>query len=431
MKFDDLEEEGEAVGWMSDRSACNQCEPSNAILADPLQAIQLVGRVVGQSGKKGRVVDGASVRELRKNWLAYLRNLEPIKIPDHIDFVRRAMALCDKMADRSLVSLLQGKTILGIGGQFSAGKSAFVNAVVGLKNLLPVEQNPTTSIPTFVTKGKQPQYLLTAMKGKVSQEISPVELEALSHAFYEKYKISFSAFVDSCIISSPDFKISPKIVLLDTPGFSKPDDLARTFTLSDRERALEQLKRADRLIWLIHQENGGIRAEDLEFIKDINPTQRILIVVTHADVVSESNMDAIIEKIKEMTVTLPGGVYGVTAYSAPLAREYRGKHVIADFLKDVASTDDRRGDIVHQFAQLEKQIAEKVEAVGAEMDVRIRELKKYIAKTTEIFAMQSLAILMEHAVTRQKRVRQALKAREVVEMERRALLKQILEGVEG
>lgn len=427
MRFDDIDDD-EAEGRFSRKKLRDALEPSNPILANPTQAIELVGRVIGQIRQTEDGGQTVTVWNLRKHWLKYFRGLEEIEIPGHIDFCRTAMQLCDKMADRSLVSLLHGKTILGIGGQFSAGKSAFINAVLGLNGLLPEEQSPTTSIPTFVTKGGKTEYLLTAMRGRVTREISATELNALSHAFYDRYKISFSAFVDSCIISSPDFQISPKIVLLDTPGYSKPDDLERTFTLSDRERALEQLKRADRLIWLIQQENGTISAEDLRFITDVNPSQPILIVVTHADQVGDANMEEIIKNVKEMSVAIPGGVYGVTGYSSPLAKEYKDGHLIAEFLNDVAKTDNRKGDIVHQFDLLEQQILNAARCVEEELASRVSELKKYIANTTEVLAMRSLSILMGQATKRLKLVRMAIKQQPEVESERRALVKAILAG---
>ena len=428
MRFDDIDDDGELEGRFSRGKVKDVLKPSNPILANPSQAIELVGRVIGQTRQHDDGEQTVTVWDLRKHWLNYLRNLEEIEIPGHIDFCRTAMQLCDKMADRSLVSLLHGKTILGIGGQFSAGKSAFINAVVGLNGLLPEEQSPTTSIPTFVTKGANTEYLLTSMKGRVTREISATELNALSHAFYERYKISFSAFVDSCIISSPDFQISSKIVLLDTPGYSKPDDLERTFTLSDRERALEQLKRADRLIWLIQQENGTISAEDLKFINDVNPSQPILIVVTHADQVGDANMEGIIKNVKEMSVGIPGGVYGVTGYSSPLAKEYKDGHLIADFLKDVTKTDNRKGDIVHQFDLLEQQILNAAVGVEAELASRVSELKKYIANTTEVLAMRSLSILMEQATKRLKLARMAIKRQGDGSAERKLLVQKILAG---
>lgn len=47
---------------------------------------------------------------------------------------------------------LAAKVIVGVGGAFSAGKSSFLNSVLGRK-ILSVEIDPTTSIPTYLMYG--------------------------------------------------------------------------------------------------------------------------------------------------------------------------------------------------------------------------------------------------------------------------------------
>lgn len=430
MRFDDIEEESESRFSKKKLRGVDDI-PENPILTDPLRAMDLVGRVVGQAyaPKDGTPRTGAEVRDLRISWLRFLRSLEPLELPGQLGYYRRAMTFCDRMNDRAFASVIRGKTILGVGGQFSAGKSAFINAVMGLGRLLPENQSPTTSIPTYVTCGEKTEYVLTSMGGRVCHSISAEELNALSHTFHDKYKIGFSAFIDSCIISSPDFAVSPKIVLLDTPGYSKPDDLERTFTLSDRERALEQLKKADRLIWLIQQENGTISAEDLKFLDDINPDQPVLIVITHADQKGKTEMDGIIESVKSMTSSLPGGVYGVTGYSSPLASEYDGGHLIKDFLNDVARTDNRKNDIVYQFEILEVEISKALMLLDSDLAERVRELKRHIASTTEILAIRSLSLLLRQSMTKQKLVRMAIKNLPDERGKRQALVNGILCGL--
>src|SRR5690606_40573590 len=49
---------------------------------------------------------------------------------------------------------LADKVIVGIGGAFSAGKSSFLNGILGQK-VLSVEIDPTTSIHTYLIHGEQ------------------------------------------------------------------------------------------------------------------------------------------------------------------------------------------------------------------------------------------------------------------------------------
>lgn len=54
----------------------------------------------------------------------------------------------------SYPSLFQ-KNMVAVGGGFSAGKSTFLNNLLGLKLKLPEDMNPTTAIPTYCLKGKK------------------------------------------------------------------------------------------------------------------------------------------------------------------------------------------------------------------------------------------------------------------------------------
>ena len=52
---------------------------------------------------------------------------------------------------------------------------------------------------------------------------------------------------------------------LDTPGYSKAD--AEHHHHSDEKLAINQLSKADYLIWLVNAKNGTIRDEDLQFLQ--------------------------------------------------------------------------------------------------------------------------------------------------------------------
>ena len=69
-------------------------------------------------------------------------------------------------------------------------------------------------------------------------------------------------FVDSIIAESVNYSLSENIALLDTPGYTKYDDESDSkLVISDRQKAYEQLKASDYLIWLVDIENGGLTEE--------------------------------------------------------------------------------------------------------------------------------------------------------------------------
>ena len=387
--------------------------PVNEYLEDPLKAVGLLSRVVGQIRDRSSKTSvgkrhSPPFYDLRRAWLDFLRCLEPIELKGHLDFYRRAMSCCDRIKDQTLASVIGGKIVLGVGGRFSAGKSAFINSVVGLGSLLPEKGRPTTSIPTYITKSKVKRYVLTSMNGRIRHEINAAELQALSHEFDDRYHIGFSSFIDSCVISTPDFKISPRIVLLDTPGYSKPEDAERGYSLSDKEMALKLLRRADRLIWLIQQDNGTISEDDLRFLDDVEHELPVLIVVTHADQIGKTSMRKIIGSVAEMTKGLRGGVFGITGYSSPDGREFDGGHLIRDFLKDVASCKTSKNDVTGQLVALEDDIENALLLVEKDLRSRVADLKKHIAGTKKVNAMRSLAMLMAMSTAKRKNVKAVL-----------------------
>ena len=51
-------------------------------------------------------------------------------------------------------------------------------------------------------------------------------------------------------------------------------------TLSDRQRAFEQLRASDYLIWLVDIDNGGLTQDDLDFLASLHFQTKVLVVFT-------------------------------------------------------------------------------------------------------------------------------------------------------
>ena len=99
-----------------------------------------------------------------------------------------------------MISLLNKKRI---GGKFSAGKSKFINSILNTEErILPEDQNPTTSIPTYLMYGENEQ-ILAYTSENLNVSLDKEALQALTHKFFEKYKIGFSSFINSLIIFEP------------------------------------------------------------------------------------------------------------------------------------------------------------------------------------------------------------------------------------
>lgn len=185
--------------------------------------------------------------------------------------------------------VLHDCAIIGVAGQYSTGKSSLINSLVSKgqddRTVLPISQNPATSVPAYLLKGEQEKITACTSNGG-ERIIDGDQLWALSHAFAKAYKINPAQFIDFVAIEYPAFPVDG-IALLDTPGFDKSDQ-AKIVDFADRERTKNALKSADHLIWLINPLAATeLITEDIEFIKEIRPTGQLTIIVNKAKTKAE------------------------------------------------------------------------------------------------------------------------------------------------
>ena len=186
----------------------------------------------------------------------------------------RLKKLSDKLLAAKQIQALNNKTVVGLGGRFSSGKSSFINSCLKENAetvLLPENQNPTTSIPTYVVSGPRNGIQAYLQDGWIVP-LQPSAMQAMTHDFYETYQIGFARFVRSLIVYTNAYpeEISQHVALLDTPGYNKADAETRD-SISDARITAKQLKSVDYLIWLVHIDNGTVSAADLEFLRQLHP----------------------------------------------------------------------------------------------------------------------------------------------------------------
>jgi hypothetical protein len=224
---------------------------------------------------------------------------------------------------------------VAVGGSFSAGKSRFLNSVLGCPSLLPTDTTPTTSIPTYISKGEQNN--INALNFYRKKTVIDEEaLKAICHAFNQKFGVTFSHLLKLISVERKSFKY-PDLVFLDTPGYSKADDVTNTQNNTDENIAREHLRSSDYLIWLVDQQNGTIPQPDIEFIQSLNLKQSVLVVISKADKKPVSQIEQIIETTKTDLTRAEIDFINVIGYSAQLNEEVSvSKQVLTDLLTQVS-----------------------------------------------------------------------------------------------
>ncbi|WP_080251100.1 acyl carrier protein [Helicobacter pylori] len=215
----------------------------------------------------------------------------------------------------SYPSLFQ-KTMVAVGGGFSAGKSTFLNNLLGLKLKLPEDMNPTTAIPTYCLKGKKEVLMGFSQNGGM------VELPHLKfdHQFLESLGFNLKEIMPFMLLSAPSVPFE-FLCFIDTPGFNSAN---QGYTGGDKEASKESLKHAKHILWLISCERGGIESDDLEFLQELyEEGKQVFIVLSRADRRTKSQLEEVAIKIKETLKDHGIEFLGIGAYSATRYQEYK------------------------------------------------------------------------------------------------------------
>ncbi|MFP6289663.1 dynamin family protein [Helicobacter pylori] len=215
----------------------------------------------------------------------------------------------------SYPSLFQ-KTMVAVGGGFSAGKSTFLNNLLGLKLKLPEDMKPTTAIPTYCLKGKKEVLMGFSQNGGM------VELPHLTfdHQFLESLGFNLKEIMPFMLLSTPSAPFE-FLCFIDTPGYNPGN---QGYTGGDKEASKESLKHAKHILWLVSCECGEIHKDDLDYLQELyEEGKQVFIVLSRADRRTKSQLEEIAIKIKETLEDNGIEFKGIGAYSATRYQEYK------------------------------------------------------------------------------------------------------------
>ncbi|EMG95959.1 hypothetical protein HMPREF1399_00039 [Helicobacter pylori GAM118Bi] len=246
----------------------------------------------------------------------------------------------------SYPSLFQ-KTIVAVGGEFSAGKSTFLNNLLGLKLKLPEDMNPTTAIPTYCLKGKREVLMGFSQNGGM------VELPhlAFDHQFLKSLGFNLKEIMPFMLLSAPSMPFE-FLCFIDTPGFNPAN---QGYTGGDKEASKESLKHVKHILWLVSCERGGIGSDDLESLKELYEEEgkQVFIVLSRADRHTKSQLEEVAKKIRETLKDYGIEFLGICTYSATRYQEYKEfsekSHVfdsLEEFLMKLNQRSEKQNEIL-------------------------------------------------------------------------------------
>ncbi|WQR82804.1 dynamin-like GTPase family protein [Helicobacter pylori] len=254
----------------------------------------------------------------------------------------------------SYPSLFQ-KTIVAVVGGFSAGKSTFLNNLLGLKLKLPEHIDPTTAIPTYCLKGQREVLMGFSQNGGM------VELPnlAFDHQFLESLGFNLKEIMPSMLLSAPSVPFE-FLCFIDTPGYNPAN---QGYTGGDKEASKESLKHAKHILWLISCERGGIESDDLEFLQELYEEEgkQVFIVLSRADRRTKSQLEEVAKQIRETLKDNGIEFLGICAYSATRYQEYKEFsekskvfNSLEKFLKKLNQRSEKQNEILESLYEVHR-----------------------------------------------------------------------------
>ncbi|GAA7996054.1 acyl carrier protein [Helicobacter pylori] len=260
----------------------------------------------------------------------------------------------------SYPSLFQ-KTMVAVGGGFSAGKSTFLNNLLGLKLKLPEDMNPTTAIPTYCLKGKKEVLMGFSQNGGM------VELPnlAFNHQFLKSLGFNLKEIMPFMLLSAPSVPFE-FLCFIDTPGYNPGN---QGYTGGDKEASKESLKHAKHILWLISCERGGIESGDLDYLQELyEEGKQVFIVLSRADRRTKSQLEEVAIKIRETLKDNGIEFLGIGAYSATRyqeIKEFSEKSKVFNslekFLKKLNQRSEKQNEILESLYEVHRMYEKAIE----------------------------------------------------------------------
>ena len=233
------------------------------------------------------------------------------------------------------VPVTLGKTVLGVSGGFSSGKSAFINNFLPSDSVrLAVGINPVTVIPSYIVTSARGVKIHGHCANGGSVNIDASLYKKLSHEYAKSFGFDLRSVMPFISVQVPlDNDLFGNIAIIDTPGYNPGSDgLYQAF---DRAVAAEYINQCDALIWVINIKDGTLPASDGDFLEQLGFSgEKLYIVLNQADLLPSNDIRDVIEEVSN-ELDFSGIKYsGICAYSSVLKRHYGTvREDLFDFIK--------------------------------------------------------------------------------------------------
>lgn len=188
------------------------------------------------------------------------------------------------------------KFTIGVIGDFTVGKSSFVNAILGSR-ILPVAVNPTTAIITRIKYGKNPAVNVIYRNGDEKLmsfddyiKFSAFTLDDFKERETTGYISRFKDVRNAVIYVNSDFLKENKLCIVDTLGLSAHED--------DNQKTIDSIKESIAVIYVCGER--GLSQKDIDFISNyLHPENKeFFLCINRIDLVKKSEREDLMTLVK-------------------------------------------------------------------------------------------------------------------------------------
>ena len=254
-------------------------------------------------------------------------------IDEQIKYAKSELTKKEFYPSYTLVNVLNKLSIrakepmkVAVTGQFSSGKSTFLNALIA-KEILPTGITPVTSKVNFIKYGDEYKLEIHFNDGRV--EFHPVE--NLQNFTDQRSSIEDIKYLTLYI----PYDTLKDITFVDTPGLNSQ-------SIQDTKTTLNVLKDVDGIIWLTLMDNAGKLSEEKALNQLLkNSNIKSLCVLNQKDRFDEKDINKTINYIQEKFSDFFDEVIAISAKSALNARKNDKQQMIQEKIKELSSAFEK------------------------------------------------------------------------------------------
>lgn len=331
---------------------------------------------------------------------ALARKGSPDNITDLLQALRLEMARFREFCE---YPALPSKVVVGLGGSFSAGKSSLINALIGDRQCLVTEVDPTTSLPTYLVQSKSEQtevHAINLFNRVVS--LSHEQFRTLTHDEKSRYGSQISSLLKSVVVAHPALPWD-NLALLDTPGYSKADQVGSERT--DANLARTQLNSAQFIVWLVPADKGTITEEDIAFLGTLDRAITKLVVISRADKHPAEEIEKIVALVRDTLAKRGVAVLDVIPFSTRPRSGFNAEPLMDYF----AQWNEARREL--GFA---KQFKRQFMAYQRFIDEERQEAQRQLSKFNRILALSDDSDVQDDINNLQRKIKNELEQWEQV-----------------